>query len=140
MLIELNWINTYLTQLVIKWVWVLFKWVSLDGQISSGWFYHPRQDDDNKCNTTKAGPGSTYNATAAHKAGTSIALDGSPFVLFLIVNTLTFVFSNSILLVLVPAGHNSTPFFVPNIYLWCCYFNLFIPYHNTGSRLDSFNS
>lgn len=69
-----------------------------------------------KCNTTKAGLGSTCkcNATAAHKAGTSIALDGSPFVLFLIVNILTFVFTNSILLVLVPAGHNSTPFFVPN--------------------------
>ncbi|KAK7851629.1 hypothetical protein CFP56_041457 [Quercus suber] len=57
---------------------------------------------------------------------TTIALEGSPFLLFLIVNTLTFVFSNSILLVLVPAGHNRTPFFVLKIYLWCCYFCSFL--------------
>ena len=41
MLIGWNWIKTYLTQLVIKFVWVLFKWVGLDGQIGSGWFYYP---------------------------------------------------------------------------------------------------
>ena len=36
-----NWINTYLTQLIIEWVWTLFKSVGLDEQMCLGWFCHP---------------------------------------------------------------------------------------------------
>ena len=36
MLIGFNWVNTHLTQLIIGWVWVSFKWVGLDGQMDLG--------------------------------------------------------------------------------------------------------
>ena len=36
MLIGFNWVNTHLTQLIIGWVWVSFKWMGLGGQMGLG--------------------------------------------------------------------------------------------------------
>ena len=62
------------------------------------------------------------NATAKHKAGTAIRLKRQMFWVFLVCDTLAFMFSNIIICLLVPVGLISLFFFVLTFCICCCYF------------------
>ena len=47
-------------------------------------------------------PDDQFNDIAPHKVGTAISMRGWPFRLFLIFNSITFVFSNAIIVLLAP--------------------------------------
>ena len=66
-----------------------------------------------------------YNTKAAHKAGTAIGRTSSwvPFSVFMIVNTLTFFFSNAVVFFLLPVGYIRWSFSVILGCLWICYMN-----------------
>lgn len=72
-------------------------------------------------------PDDQSNDIAPHKAGTAIGMRGWPFWLFLICNSVTFVFSNATIILLAPVSGNCRfMFWLLTIFLWYCYFNSLI--------------
>ena len=66
-------------------------------------------------------PVDQFNDITPHKAGTVTGMRGWPFRLFLIFNSVTFVFSNAIILLLAPfSGYFSGIFWALTLYLWVC--------------------
>lgn len=92
---------------------------------------HPGINDRSQFYTTVVHPaGSTQlravnetrcNATATHIAGTAIRLKGDMFRFFLVFNSLTFMFSNIMICLLVPVGHISLFFLGLTFCLCSCY-------------------